>query len=168
MDTGLSMSAERASAISRLATKELALAYDLHTVYFGDFIVGLRRRWYVVLAGLLVTAGLAGATIRFVPITYTSKTSLLMLPPQSAIGSKGNPYLNLGGLTQAVDVLSARVNAGQSTQELLSAHPGVDTTIGPDSGTAGPILLISSTAESPQESTQVRDRLAAIVPDALV
>jgi hypothetical protein len=137
-------------------------------MYLRDLLVGLRRRWYVALLGLLATAALAVVAVRMVPVTYTATTSILLLPPQPAVGPKGNPYLNLAGLSQALEVLSTRVDASDATQAVLGAHPTVTATVGPDPTTTGPILLISSTADSPQESMEVRDQLSGIVPDVLV
>lgn len=137
-------------------------------MYFRDFLTGLRRRWYFVLAGLLATAALAVGVTQVVPITYTTTSSVLLLPPKSSLGAGGNPYLNLGGLAQALEVLTARVNAAESMQSMIKSHPEAVITVGDDPTTTGPIVLVSVNAPNPGEATELRDQITATIAPALV
>jgi hypothetical protein len=137
-------------------------------MYFKDFLLGLRRRWWVALIGLVLTTVLGVATALLVPVTYTTTTSLLMLPPRSTVGLKGNPYLNLEGLGQALSVLSARVTASGPARALALTHPDIDFSVAQDTTSAGPILLITSTSPSPIEAVQVRDDLVDLTPRVLL
>lgn len=64
-------------------------------MFISDALRVLWRRWYVVVAGLLLTAvGVVGVT-QFVPPTYEASRAVLLLYPTTADGLKGNPYLSL-------------------------------------------------------------------------
>ncbi|MCW2530013.1 MAG: hypothetical protein JWM76_4873, partial [Pseudonocardiales bacterium] len=52
------------------------------------------RRWYLTFVGVLVTAALCAAAIVLVPAKYQASASLLLLPPKTAVGNGGNPYLS--------------------------------------------------------------------------
>ena len=64
----------------------------------------LRRRWYVVALGLLVTVALGFGASQAAKPTYEAKSVLLLLPPSS--GNGDNPYLNLGAISGVTDVLN--------------------------------------------------------------
>lgn len=136
-------------------------------MYLRDLLLGLRRRWYVVLIGLLVTAGLAVGVSTVVTAQYTTTTSLLLLPPKAGLGTNGNPYLSLGGLGQALEVLSTRVNASDDNQALLKRHPEATVSVGADTTSTGPIVLVSATAPSAAEATQLRDQVTQEIPSVL-
>ncbi|GAA3632517.1 hypothetical protein [Microlunatus ginsengisoli] len=133
----------------------------------ADLLSALRRRWPIVAAGLLLTVGLGLLTSQFIRPTYTATTSMLLLPPKSTVGARGNLYLNLLGLNPAMDVLRARILADDRTRSLVDSHPNASITLGPDTTTAGPILLIGVSAESEEESISIRDQLVAEVPPSL-
>lgn len=136
-------------------------------MYLRDLVRSVVTRWYFVLAGLLATAGLSAAAYFAVPVSYDTQASMLLLPPKSSVGARGNPYLYLGGLGQAVEVLSARMNADRVAKPLVDDHPSVDFTMGPDITTTGPILLIKVTAPSEAEAMAVMSALVDLVPPTL-
>lgn len=136
-------------------------------MYVRDLLRSLVRRWYLVLVGLVLTAGLSFAVFSSAPISYETQASMLLLPPKSSVGSRGNPYLYLGGLGQAVEVLSARMNSDQVSRPVAVAHPDVEFSVAQDTTTTGPILLIKVTAPSEAEAMQVQGALVDLVPPAL-
>ena len=127
----------------------------------------LRRRWYLLLVGLLATAGMVVAAVMVVPPTYTATSSTLLLPPKSTIGQRGNPYLNLGGLGPAVDVLSKRLTASPPAEAIMEANPDADISAEPDITSSGPILLVTVEAQSAQAALELRDAMTQLVEPTL-
>lgn len=123
----------------------------------AETLKSIGRRWYIVVVGLLLTAGLAWTVNTQVPTSYDSKGSILIMPPEFTVGKDGNPYLFLGGMNQAVDVLVRRASAMEVTAPLLAQHPGASYTIAADGTTSSPILVVTATAPTPDGSLQTLD-----------
>lgn len=130
-------------------------------------VAALRRRWYVAVAGLVLTSAAGVLAFLLVPPSYTSATSLLLIPPATTVGPRGNPYLNLGGLGPAVDVLATRVLAGQTAQQIIDDNPDATIAVGPDFASTGPILLVKVEAPSAGTSMSLRDAIVAEVAPTL-
>lgn len=81
-----------------------------------------RRRWYVLLPGLLLTAGLVAAVVRFVPVTYQSQSTVQLLNSRKATAAyDGNPFLSTQtSLTGMADSLARNLNSDGSVRELKS------------------------------------------------
>lgn len=126
-------------------------------------LVALKRRWYLATAGLLVTAGMVAAAIYLVSPTYTATSSLLLIPPKSVTGPRGNPYLNLGGLNAAVDVLKTRVMTGALAEELTTAEPDAEISVESDFASSAPVVVVSASAGGGSLALSMRDALAAEV-----
>jgi hypothetical protein len=80
----------------------------------------MRRRWYVLLPGLLLTTALtAGAYLR-VPITYESQSTVVLLNSQKATAAfNGNPFLSTQiSLTGMADSLARNLNSDASVAAL--------------------------------------------------
>ncbi|MFE5400204.1 Wzz/FepE/Etk N-terminal domain-containing protein [Streptomyces sp. NPDC056580] len=82
----------------------------------------MRRRWYVLLPGLLLTAGLAVAVALVVPVTYQSQSTVALLNSQKAtVAYDGNPFLSTQtSLTGMADSLARNLNSDGSVRELKS------------------------------------------------
>ncbi|MFE0510900.1 chain length determinant protein, partial [Streptomyces sp. NPDC058964] len=82
----------------------------------------MRRRWYVLLPGLLLTAGLVVAVALVVPITYQSQSTVVLLNSQKAtVAYDGNPFLSTQtSLTGMADSLARNLNSDVSVRELKS------------------------------------------------
>ncbi|MFI6931699.1 chain length determinant protein [Streptomyces sp. NPDC050287] len=82
----------------------------------------MRRRWYVLLPGLLLTAGLTVAVALVVPITYQSQSTVVLLNSQKAtVAYDGNPFLSTQtSLTGMADSLARNLNSDVSVRELKS------------------------------------------------
>lgn len=120
----------------------------------------IRRRWLIVLMGVLVTTGLCVGLVDKLPITYSAQTSLILLPPPSVVGDGGNPYLNLGGLGPAVDVLTRKLNTTEFSDPIQLRQPDSEYEALADGSTSGPILIITSTA--PTEEGAIATMMDAI------
>lgn len=136
-------------------------------MYVRDLLLSLLRRWYIIVAGLLVTAALCGVAFIKIPLTYEATGSVLLLPPKSSVGSRGNPYLYLGGLAQAVEVLSARLNASTIRKPIEESHPDTTFDVGQDQTSTGPLLSVSVSSNSEAETLAVVKAVMAEVPRAL-
>jgi hypothetical protein len=82
----------------------------------------MRRRWYVLLPGLLVTAGLVVGVLALVPVTYQSQSTVVLLNSQKATKAyDGNPFLSTQtSLTGMADSLARSLNSDVSLRELTS------------------------------------------------
>lgn len=83
----------------------------------------MRRRWYVLLPGLLVTVGLTVAVLFVVPVTYQSQSTVVLLNSQKAtVAYDGNPFLSTQtSLTGMADSLARNLNSDRSVRELKAA-----------------------------------------------
>lgn len=117
-------------------------------VNLRDLLRGMRRRWYLVVAGLLITATLCVGALQVVPASYTARASVLLLPPNSTVGTGGNPYLSLAGLQGAVDVLSRAMMSEQVVGELTGESSTDSYTLEADATTSGPILVLDVKSRS--------------------
>lgn len=115
-------------------------------------LASLARRWYLVVAGVLVTGLLCMSVQMSAPEKYKSQASLVLMPSSQSIGDAGNPYLYLGGMSEALDILIRKITS-QPVRERLLANFGSATYVAePDRGTSGAILVITTTADSPEET----------------
>ncbi|WP_371668109.1 chain length determinant protein [Streptomyces sp. NBC_00289] len=82
----------------------------------------MRRRWYVLLPGLLLAAGLTFAVTSVVPVTYQSQSTVVLLNSQKAtVAYDGNPFLSTQtSLTGMADGLARNLNSDASLRELKS------------------------------------------------
>ncbi|PWI13592.1 chain length determinant protein [Streptomyces sp. Act143] len=82
----------------------------------------MRRRWYVLLPGLLVTAGLVFGVTRVVHVTYQSQSTVVLLNSQKAtLAYDGNPFLSTQtSLTGMADSLARNLNSDDSVRDLKS------------------------------------------------
>jgi hypothetical protein len=108
----------------------------------------IRRRWYLALVGVVATAALCGVAFLAIEPTYQRSATELLMPGPLSIPEGGNPYLYLGGLTQASDVLVRAVSAAKVQDPIQAAHPGSSVTIARDVTTSGPMILVTVTGNS--------------------
>ncbi|MFD5792087.1 chain length determinant protein [Streptomyces diastatochromogenes] len=82
----------------------------------------MRRRWYVLLPGLLLTAGLIVGVTVLVPVNYQSQSTVVLLNSQKAtLAYDGNPFLSTQtSLTGMADSLARNLNSDDSLRELKS------------------------------------------------
>ncbi|MEX1079880.1 MAG: hypothetical protein WED09_12330 [Homoserinimonas sp.] len=126
-------------------------------MYLRDLLAGLRRRWYLVIVGLLLSAGLAWYVFTLVPVSYSARLSVLLLPPQSVTGEGENPFLNLSGMAPAMDVLTRRVDADVVRSQLEDQYPEAEYVVFADSSTSGPMVVAETTAPTATVTLQVLD-----------
>src|SRR5260221_3520997 len=82
----------------------------------------MRRRWYVLLPGLLLTVGLMVAVRLMVPVTYQSQSTVVLLNSKKAtVAYDGTPFLSTQtSLTGMADSLARNLNSDGSIRDLKS------------------------------------------------
>ncbi|MEU6864689.1 chain length determinant protein [Streptomyces sp. NPDC046876] len=82
----------------------------------------MRRRWYVLLPGLLLTAALVAGVYLLVPVEYTSQSTVTLLNSKKAtVAFDGNPFLSTqSSLTGMADGLARNLNSDDSRADLKS------------------------------------------------
>lgn len=129
-------------------------------IYLSDVLGMLRRRWYVLVVGLLLVAGGAGAVLLKSPVSYQATGQLLLLLPPQAGGDKPiNPYLNLDpGLATTAALIASTMNAPESQRSVEAAgHTAAYTiTLFPNTG---PLLVITTEGADPQQAIGTRDEV---------
>jgi uncharacterized protein involved in exopolysaccharide biosynthesis len=107
------------------------------------------RRWYVIVVGVLLTAGATYLVYEASEPTYEISGTAVLLPGSSTVPEGGNGFLYLGGLNPALEVLMRSVNSDATSGEILGDEPGVaGYTIERDADASGPILLVTATSDS--------------------
>jgi hypothetical protein len=128
-------------------------------VKFADTLRGLLRRWYIVLPGILVTAAISIGAWLVIPPGYSRSATQLLIPGELSMPEGANPYLFLGGLAPAADVLVRAIGSENVLNEMEKDHPGVEIKILRDTTTAGPIIVIAVTARSDADAENVLELL---------
>lgn len=134
---------------------------------FTAVVAALLRRWYVVLVGLAMTAGLVYAANDAVPPTYSAAGSVLLLPPGASLEDGSNPLLALGGLEQPAALVVAYLAGDEARQLFAEDFPNTTYDIVLDPLSRGPLVLV--TVEDPAEDDVIAALNAVLdtLPDAL-
>lgn len=121
---------------------------------------GLVRRWYIVVPGLILAAAAAIGAFSQIAPGYERSATRLLLPGLGTVPEGAtNPYLFLGGLTQAADVLVRAVGGEEAIGELVAAHKGLEIAVTRDPTSSGPVILLTVTAASDSDAAMALDAL---------
>lgn len=112
----------------------------------------LGRRWYFLVLGLIMTLVLCFQVQQNTPEKFKAQASLVLMPSAHSVGADGNPYLNLGGMGEALDILTRRLSAEDIRHKIAEDFSNATYTAETDRGTSGAILLVTATAPNPEES----------------
>ena len=135
-------------------------------MYLSDLRGPLVRRWYLCswVSSPLQGFGLASAAA--IPVTYQAKANVVFLPPKSAVGNNGNPYLALGGLDTAASVVAHAMSDSSTVRSL--AESGVSGfIIEPDLAAGGPVLLVTADGATPRAALNSLAVLLERLPQVL-
>lgn len=126
----------------------------------ADTLRGLVRRWYIVVPGLILAVAAAIGAFSQIPPGYERSATRLLLPGLGTVPEGAtNPYLFLGGLTQATDVLVRAVGGEEAIGELVAAHEGLEVAVTRDPSSSGPVIQLTVTAESDSDAAMALDAL---------
>ncbi|MDN6658046.1 MAG: hypothetical protein L0L18_03335 [Acidipropionibacterium jensenii] len=117
---------------------------------------GLLRRWYILVVGLVVAIAVAAGVWSAVPPTYTRISTQILLPGSGMIPSGSNPYLFVGGLAPAADIIVRGLGSKNVIEEVVQGRAGTTVQVARDQTTSGPVILITV------ESTSDRDAAAVL------
>lgn len=124
-----------------------------------DVLAALRRRWYIVLVGLVVAGAAGYSTWTVVQPEYTRSATQLLLPGASDIPEGANPFLYVGGLSQAADILVRTVGSEDALADVSDRYPGLQAGVTRDPGTGGPVIVITVTAVDEKAAQAALDDL---------
>lgn len=121
----------------------------------------IRRRWYIALPGVVAAGLLAVGAWLAIPPTFERSASQFLVPPPALVSesTSPNPYLYLGGLTAAADVLVRAVGSENVDAEIRATYGDVDVQVGRDPTTAGPVILITVNAGTDAQAAEVLEML---------
>lgn len=134
---------------------------------FSEILAQLRRWWWLVLIGVLATGGLAYGTTLAVAFQYTAESSLVLIPPQTTPDAPANPFLAIGGLNPAADVLVRALNTGTFHDEHAPAGGPLKYTVARDTDASGPLLVVDASAPTPQAAMDLLDAVVREAPARL-
>ncbi|GAA3398359.1 chain length determinant protein [Streptomyces roseoviridis] len=106
------------------------------------------RRWYVLVPGLLLTAGLTVGAWLLVPVSYESQSTVAMLNSRKGAAADGNPFLSMEpSLTGMADSLARNVNSDASKAELKERGLTLKYEAKIADNAQGPLLWLTVTGE---------------------
>lgn len=132
-----------------------------------DLTAGLRRRWPLTVLAVLGVIGLTFATFSVVKPSYETKASVVLLPPKGGAAQTLNPYLALGNLGAAVDVLAGTMNTQTVRDQLTKGAPSTEFAVTRDPSASAPFLQIDVTSPDAAQAMRVMRELVALTPQKL-
>ncbi|MFT3877026.1 MAG: hypothetical protein QM708_11485 [Propioniciclava sp.] len=127
-------------------------------------MASLVRRWYVLVAGIVIAAAAVAGVSTSVPASYTQISSAVLIPAKGVFPEGGNPFLYLGGLTQQRDLLVRTMLSDDVMSRVVNGDPQAELVVEIDGTTAGPVVVLQATSSSPDGATSLLQR----ANDALV
>lgn len=131
----------------------------------ADVLGALRRRWYVIVAGVLIAVGAFFALWTTIPSEYERTATQLLLPGEATIPEDANPYLFIGGLYQVADIL-VRAIGPDDVAAVTADFPGATVTVSRDTA-AGAVMIVTVNAPSDEAAAAVLDDVLALTESRL-
>lgn len=134
---------------------------------FGSLLGALRRRWYIVVAGVLLTVGLGWAVYNLVPPEYNARGLTVLIPsvPEDEPGS--NPFLGLASLDLPARVLVASYSSNAAQEDIAERAPDAEVVVSIEESTRGPVIAVDVTDSSPEGALAILSYVADSIPDTL-
>lgn len=136
-------------------------------MFLRDLYTSAKRRWYFIIAGLVVTAAMSFWVFRVAPVTYEATANVALIPPPTAVISGDNPFLYMGGLDQAMGVFTVKLNSDSVRSPIEDSYPGADYSTERDATTSGPIVRVKVTGDSAATTLEVLNRVLDVMPATL-
>lgn len=121
----------------------------------SDLTRALRRRWYVLLVGAVLSSVAGVLAWNAVGPAYTATGSAVLIPPKNSVNGTGvngvdlNPLMLLADLGQARDVMLSVMSSDDIEADFEDKFPDATYTVTNDTMSSGPILIISVEAPDP-------------------
>ncbi len=136
------------------------------------FLRTLLRRWPILMSVFVLAAGATYGVVDRVGPTYETVGSTLIFPPADVDGpgptpAGGNPYLELGALVQARDIVIRSLTSKTVRAEIAELFPGMTYDATPDYTNNAPIILFTVEAGTPDASAQGLTEVMGRVPATL-
>lgn len=125
----------------------------------AETLRSLLRRWYIVVPGLLAAAALVVGMWHVQKPEYQRSATQMLLPGTASVPDGGNPYIYIGGLTQAADVVVRALGSRNVIEDVVGDRPNVEVEVSRDPSASGPLILVSVTAGSDADAEAVLARL---------
>ena len=122
------------------------------------------RRWYLVVAALVLTAAGCVGLGAFVGPSYDAQAYVVLVPPPSELDPTANRFLGLDGLTGSVAILERSMRSDETAEELQRAAGDAEYEVAQDFSTSAPILLVTSTATTKAASSRMLDVVLERLP----
>lgn len=136
-------------------------------MFIAELVQVLRRRWYLVLAGLLCTAAAGFLTFQSVPPTFAASADVLLLPPPASVPEGGNPYLSLSGLTPAGDVLARALSDPKVAAEIAEGGARGEYFVELDGDSPAPMVSVEAEGGSAADAATTLNAVLARLPETL-
>lgn len=137
-------------------------------MYLAELLHAAGRRWYVLVGGLLLTAGVIVLALRLIPVTYDVKSSILLLPPQVSVEETGgNPFLSLGGLEVVAGVLAKSLTDTDSVESIVPDDGPAEYTIEQDASIDGSVLEVTVSDRTADGAFDTLDAVLALATERL-
>lgn len=133
-------------------------------MYMRDLWASLARRPFLVAVCLLATIGLTYVAAGQVKPTYESRADVVLVPPKSAEDPTINRYLSLGGLRQAVDVLTRSLGSDTTLKAVQKVAPQGTFEAQSDATTTAPILIVTTKAATPAQAQAILEAVLEQIP----
>jgi hypothetical protein len=127
----------------------------------------IRRRWYVVLVGLVATGMLGYAAYAVSPPEYKARGLVVLLPSASTVGLGGNPFLGLGNLELPAQVLVAYYSSASAQEDAAKVAPQAKIAVSMEDSTRGPVIAIDVQAPTAKAALDSLDYVSDSIPGTL-
>lgn len=108
----------------------------------------LLRRWYILLVGLLVSGALGLTAWMVTPPKYTARGLVMLLPSVEAVGPKGNPLIEMGGLDLPARLLVAYFSSEPAQTALQEFDDVAEVDVTMEDSTRGPVIAVDVAHET--------------------
>lgn len=120
-----------------------------------------------MVACLVATLSVAAYVYVSTPPTYEANASVVLVPPVEQVKEGSNPFLYMGGLEQALAVLTVRVGSPAVADPILGKDPSITYTVARDAGTAGPIVRITAEGYSEAVTLRILNDVVKAMPESM-
>lgn len=129
----------------------------------------LLKRWYILLPGLMLAVGVAFGVWSSVPPKYERTSTQVLLPGTGSLPpDSANPYMFIGSLSLAADVVVRATGSENVAKEVEEGHPKVAFQVNRDPTTSGPVIRTTVSAPTDSEAGVVLELLTERTAAVLV